>query len=142
MRTASATTGASNARFLRRARVDQDGFAGDETLDTRSAWARARAEELLQSAVLRPDGRTILSEDPMRFRAGMNFYSYVRNRPVSLTDPSGLRIHVQLTEKAAEYDLSSTCTGSVGATCYLRGAYKMALARRRATVMVLTQLCP
>lgn len=31
-----------------------------------------------------------LSEDPLGFKAGINFYRYVRNRPVNLIDPTGL----------------------------------------------------
>jgi RHS repeat-associated protein len=31
------------------------------------------------------------SEDPSRFTAGLNFYSYTKNSPVNATDPSGLR---------------------------------------------------
>lgn len=34
------------------------------------------------------NGRFV-SEDPIRFRAGVNFYSYVRNRPLDLRDPKG-----------------------------------------------------
>lgn len=30
-----------------------------------------------------------LSEDPMHFAGGVNFYNYVRNNPVNLRDPSG-----------------------------------------------------
>jgi hypothetical protein len=30
-----------------------------------------------------------LTEDPIRFRAGTNFYSYVHNRPLTLRDPKG-----------------------------------------------------
>jgi len=30
------------------------------------------------------------SEDPIRFRSGINWYSYVQNNPALLTDPSGL----------------------------------------------------
>jgi len=29
------------------------------------------------------------NEDPIRFRAGIDFYSYVRNRPTGLRDPKG-----------------------------------------------------
>jgi RHS repeat-associated protein len=31
----------------------------------------------------------LVSEDPIRFGGGNNFYAYVHNRPVVLTDPSG-----------------------------------------------------
>ena len=31
-----------------------------------------------------------LREDPIRFKGGTNFYAYVHNRPVGLTDPQGL----------------------------------------------------
>jgi RHS repeat-associated protein len=35
------------------------------------------------------DGRFI-SEDPLRFGGGADFYAYVRNNPINLSDPSGL----------------------------------------------------
>ena len=31
-----------------------------------------------------------VSEDPINFKAGLNFYRYVRNQPVNLSDPTGL----------------------------------------------------
>jgi RHS repeat-associated protein len=37
-----------------------------------------------------PEMGRFLSEDPMRFSAGSNFYPYVRNSPLDLTDPTGL----------------------------------------------------
>ena len=37
-----------------------------------------------------PIGRFI-SEDPVRFNGGINFYKYVSNNPVTQTDPTGLR---------------------------------------------------
>ncbi|HLJ27683.1 MAG TPA: RHS repeat-associated core domain-containing protein [Candidatus Angelobacter sp.] len=30
-----------------------------------------------------------LSEDPIRFQGGINFYQYVRNNPLNWTDPWG-----------------------------------------------------
>jgi RHS repeat-associated protein len=35
-----------------------------------------------------------ISEDPIGFDGGINFYLYVRNNPVNATDPSGLKIQV------------------------------------------------
>jgi RHS repeat-associated protein len=32
-----------------------------------------------------------ISEDPLRFDSGVDFYAYVRNRPAMLTDPTGLQ---------------------------------------------------
>jgi RHS repeat-associated protein len=58
------------------------------------------------------------TEDPLRFRAGTNFYAYVKNEPISRTDPSGLHIQLQLTSKPAEYNRTTTCLASQGATCY------------------------
>jgi len=37
-----------------------------------------------------PKSGRFISTDPIGFRGGVNFYSYVRNRPVSLIDPLGL----------------------------------------------------
>ena len=38
-----------------------------------------------------PNPGRFLSEDPIRFKAGVNAYAYVRNRPNGLRDPKGLR---------------------------------------------------
>jgi RHS repeat-associated protein len=38
-----------------------------------------------------PDLRRFISRDPLREAAGENEYSYVRNNPISLTDPLGLQ---------------------------------------------------
>ena len=37
-----------------------------------------------------PSLQRFCNEDPLRFMAGMNFYSYVGNSPINGTDPSGL----------------------------------------------------
>ena len=37
-----------------------------------------------------PSSGRFASEDPAGFRAGINFYRYVRNQPVNFKDPSGL----------------------------------------------------
>lgn len=37
-----------------------------------------------------PNNGRLLTEDPIRFRAGINFYSYVLNSPNNLADPQGL----------------------------------------------------
>ncbi len=37
-----------------------------------------------------PEIGRFISEDPLEFKAGVNFYSYVNNNPVNFNDPSGL----------------------------------------------------
>ena len=39
-----------------------------------------------------PKAGRFISEDPIRFTAGLNFYAYVDNDPLSLVDPSGLEV--------------------------------------------------
>jgi RHS repeat-associated protein len=38
-----------------------------------------------------PELQKFISEDPIRFRGGSNFYTYVRNNPINFVDPLGLR---------------------------------------------------
>lgn len=57
-------------------------FTGRTPVSTTAYYYRAR----FYNAV---NGRFI-SEDPIGFRSGPNFYAYVRNNPVGFTDPSGL----------------------------------------------------
>ncbi len=46
--------------------------------------------ELHRTHVSDPKVGRFISEDPLRFDAGPNFYSYVHNRPVNWRDPAGL----------------------------------------------------
>jgi RHS repeat-associated protein len=39
-----------------------------------------------------PNAARFMTEDPVRFDAGPNFYRYVRNNPVVFVDPTGLQI--------------------------------------------------
>jgi len=39
-----------------------------------------------------PQAGRFLSEDPLRFTAGINFYGYVKNNSANLTDPYGLKV--------------------------------------------------
>jgi RHS repeat-associated protein len=55
-------------------------------LDTETSLQFSRARYYDPSA-----GRFI-SEDPMRFGAGINFYRYVKNNSVNLADPYGLKV--------------------------------------------------
>ena len=38
-----------------------------------------------------PDVGRFLTEDPLGFEAGLNFYAYIDNNPVNFTDPMGLQ---------------------------------------------------
>jgi len=54
-----------------------------------------------------------ISEDPIRFGGGINFYSYVSNNPTNRTDPSGLQ---------------ACCSGNAsGLECYSRCVNKFLL---------------
>lgn len=59
------------------------------------------------------EGR-FLTEDPLQFRAGINFYSYVLNNPINANDPTGLLSiwkHESITNKAAhDFGLSPSAS--------------------------------
>jgi RHS repeat-associated protein len=54
-----------------------------------------------------------LSEDPLRFDVGINFYRYVKNNPVTLADPYGLKVQkcCRYTQVNAWVDFLSRLTG-------------------------------
>ncbi|MGB8582166.1 MAG: RHS repeat-associated core domain-containing protein [Candidatus Sulfotelmatobacter sp.] len=60
-----------------------------------------------------------ISEDPIRFRGGINFYDYVRNDPPNLTDPNGLAPGGGGREICSYYDQHCKygCNGSSSYEC-------------------------
>jgi len=63
-------------------RIGKDLVAGESDSETGLYYYRARYYD-------QTSGR-FLTEDPTRFHAGINFYSYVSNSPVDNADPMGL----------------------------------------------------
>ncbi len=60
------------------------GYTGRESdSDTGLIYYRARWYE--------PQQGRFISEDPIGFGGGKNFYAYVENNPISFTDPLGLQ---------------------------------------------------
>jgi RHS repeat-associated protein len=59
------------------------GFAGRE-------WEPEIGAYYVRARYLDPTGGRFLSEDPIRFDGGVNFYAYVGGNPVRWTDPTGL----------------------------------------------------
>ena len=60
-----------------------------------AGWLEEMPPEYPQASYYRaryydPSSGRFLGEDSIRFNAGMDFYSYVRNNPTGLIDPSGL----------------------------------------------------
>jgi RHS repeat-associated protein len=45
----------------------------------------------LRARYFDPSSGRFLSEDPIKFGAGINFYSYVKNQPIDFLDPYGLK---------------------------------------------------
>jgi RHS repeat-associated protein len=77
---ATVSTGASS--------VNASQFTGRENDGTGLYYYRARYYD--------PHAGRFLAEDPLGFAAGLNFYAYALNDPVSLTDPFGLDVNVCL----------------------------------------------
>ncbi len=60
-----------------------------------------------------PSAGRFISEDPMRFDAGINFYRYVKNNAVNLADPFGLKVQkcCRTTQVNVWVDFLSRLTG-------------------------------
>ncbi len=71
-----------------------------------------------------------LSEDPLRFRAGVNFYAYVRNSPLNSVDPSGLQdspvnmppMSDGIIQKKVGLNMDQICGPQVGGACTVLAA--------------------
>jgi hypothetical protein len=63
-----------------------------------------RRRELIQSfpRYYNPGVGRFLSEDPLRFDQGPNFYRYVQNNPLNWIDPSGTKICIVVTYDGSE----------------------------------------
>jgi RHS repeat-associated protein len=87
-----------------------------------------------------------LSEDPIHFKGGLNFYSYVKNRPVNRIDPLGLAPMPIVTCKKGVYGLRPNgepvkaygmlcCHGGQRAICVEEGQYRNGMSMRMAECM-------
>jgi RHS repeat-associated protein len=52
-----------------------------------------------------------LSEDPIRFRGGVDFYSYVNNNPINALDPSGLLVFAVYYQGTGQLTVTDLDTG-------------------------------
>ena len=82
-------------------RRDYDPWGGPAVGTNLSGWSFAGRENEPDTALLYARARYLdtragrfISADPLGISGGLNAYSYVRNRPVLWTDPSGLRPYV------------------------------------------------
>lgn len=58
-----------------------------------------------------------ISEDPIGTWGGLNVYRYAAANPARFTDPSGLKVTMDVGTAATPPLLDRTCKGSPGATC-------------------------
>ena len=56
----------------------------------RNPWANAAAQPYYRARYYDPQTGRFASEDPQGFNAGVNFYAYTSNNPVTYIDPMGL----------------------------------------------------
>jgi len=62
--------------------------ANDESVSVLVYYYRARYYD--------PEIERFVSEDPLGFKAGINFYAYVNNNPINNNDPTGLDTQVSI----------------------------------------------
>jgi RHS repeat-associated protein len=63
----------------------------DDWVDGEAPADTKRANNYYRARYYDPKIGRFVSEDPIGFKGGINFYGYVRNRPVTFTDPDGLQ---------------------------------------------------
>ena len=81
----------------------------EQDVDTGLYYYRARYYD--------KDTGRFISEDPLGFAAGINFYAYVSNNPVNANDPSGMRADVFATPLPnGQQGFSYTAVGPTGAS--------------------------
>jgi RHS repeat-associated protein len=99
------------------ASADQPGFAF-----TGREWDPETGLYYYRARYYAPKIGRFLSQDPIGFAAGPNFYNYVGNRPVTLIDPLGLYSFDELLYDAAQFSAGLGDTLSFGLTGRVRDA--------------------
>ena len=70
--------------------VNQTGSVENSYTYTGREWDQEAGLYYYRARYMDPTTGRFLSEDPIGFDGGINFYAYVKNNPVNLTDPTGL----------------------------------------------------
>ena len=89
-------------------------YTGRENDGTGLYFYRARYYE--------PQIGRFISEDPIRFSGGINFYAYVGNNPTSRIDPFGLAWPDELLKKASDFSAGAGSVLSFGLTDVINNA--------------------